>query len=411
VVTGRDVVVLSSVDWRPLWQGPQEMASRFARSGNRVVFVENTGVRAPGLRDARRVLARLGRWGRALRSGGLEEVERDLYVCAPLIAPPFGSRLRRTLNRRLFLPLVARSLRRLGIRDPIVIACLPTDTARDLLAAFQTPGSVSIYYCAADFAGLTPHVAEIERTEREVVQASDFVLGLCPEIVQRCERWSAEVHLFPPAVDMAAFHPHVVPAKLPGPPVIGYVGGLHRYVDVSLVAELARRRPDWSWVFVGPVQTDCSELRELANVHLLGPKPHADLPALVAGFDVGLVPYVVSDDTATVTPTKVNEYLAMGKPVVATDLPALRDLGPHEGVLVSDARPDAFLEAIERGLAEAGDMLGAARRRRHAARSDWSARLNVITALIAAARPAASVTPRDDAAPAARRAAGAQSWA
>jgi glycosyltransferase involved in cell wall biosynthesis len=388
VVTGRDVVVLSSVDWGPLWQAHQEFATRLADGGNRVVFVENTGVRAPGKADARRVLARLRRWAGAAYSGGLREVAPNLHVCAPLTLPPFGSRLRRAMNRRVFLPLIRRALRRLGIRDPLVITYLPTDTARDLLEMLRTPESVAVYYCAADFTVLTPHAAEIERSERETIESVDLVFAVCPELVRRCSRWSRDVHLFPPSVDLAKFSMRARPAAMPPGPVIGYVGGLHRHVDVRLVADMARLRPEWSWVFVGPLQRPCEELSGLANVHLLDARPHAELPSLIAGFDVCLIPYLLTETTVTIAPTKVNEYLAMGKPVVSTDLPALRELGPHEGVVVAEPEPEAFLAGIEEALATASDMVAAARRRRHAVLSDATSRLEAMETLIAGAAPA-----------------------
>jgi glycosyltransferase involved in cell wall biosynthesis len=397
VVSGRDVVVISSVDWGPLWQSHQELASRLAAAGNRVVYVENTGVRAPGVTDARRVVKRLRHWVATARSGGIREVSARLYVCSPLIAPPFGSRARRALNRRLFLPVVARALTRLGVRDPAVITYLPTDTAADLLEMLRTPSSVAVYYCVADFSVLTPHRDEVVRTERELIESVDLVFAMCPELERHCARWSSEVHLFPPGVDLAKFSIRAAPADLGPGPVIGYVGGLHRFVDMDLLVAMATARPDWAWVFVGPLQRDCGELEALPNVRLLGPRPHAELPSLVAGFDACLIPYALSDDTKTVSPTKVNEYLAMGKPVVSTDLPALRELGPHEGVLVAEPNPTAFLAAIERALASSTDMVAAARRRRHAVLSDSTSRLAAMGELIAgvgAGVSAPSATPQ-----------------
>jgi glycosyltransferase involved in cell wall biosynthesis len=382
VVAGRDVVVISSVDWGPLWQSHQELASRLAAAGNRVVYIENTGVRAPGVTDARRVLKRLIHWVATARSGGIREISDHLHVCSPLILPPFGSRFRRALNRRFFLPVVARALRRLGLRDPVIISYLPTDTAGDLLEMLRTPSSVAVYYCVADFSVLTPHREELIATERQLIESADLVFAMCPELARRCRRWSSEVHLFPPSVDLAKFSMRATPAKLGSRPVVGYVGGLHRFVDVDLVVAMASARPDWSWVFVGPLQRPCEELEALPNVTLLGSRPHAELPALVAGFDVCLIPYVLSNDTKTVSPTKVNEYLAMGKPVVSTDLPALRELGLHEGVLVAEPKPSAFVAAIERALASSTDMVAAARRRRHAVLSDATSRLAAMAELI-----------------------------
>ena len=117
MITGRDIICISSIEWDFLWQGHQEITSRLAQAGNRVLFIENTGVRSPGIRDAERVGTRLKKWMRSLRSNGVGEVAPNIYVCSPLVLPPFGSRWQRRVNRRFFLPFVRRTVRSLGMRD------------------------------------------------------------------------------------------------------------------------------------------------------------------------------------------------------------------------------------------------------------------------------------------------------
>jgi hypothetical protein len=74
MITGRDIVFISSIDWSYLWQVHQEIALRFAQAGNRVIYIENTGVRSPGLSDAGRILLRLKSWAKSLPSRGLRQV-------------------------------------------------------------------------------------------------------------------------------------------------------------------------------------------------------------------------------------------------------------------------------------------------------------------------------------------------
>ena len=119
MIQGRDIVFIASIEWDFLWQGHQEIASRLAEAGNRVLYIENTGVRSPGLKDAGRVVHRLQAWARSLRSKGVRQVAPNLYVCAPLVLPPFGAHWQRQVNRRLLLPRVRRVVRQLGLRDVI----------------------------------------------------------------------------------------------------------------------------------------------------------------------------------------------------------------------------------------------------------------------------------------------------
>ena len=88
-------------------------------------------------------------------------------------------------------------------------------------------------------------------------------------------------------------------------PVAGYVGGLHQWVDQDLLAAVAARLPKVNFALVGPEQTDVSRLKALPNVHLFGQRPHARAAALRGGFDVGLVPYRITEYTANVYPDEV----------------------------------------------------------------------------------------------------------
>src|SRR6266850_1895147 len=179
MISGRDFIIISSIEWDFLWQGPQEIASRLARAGNRVLYVENTGVRSPKLSDAHRVLSRVVKWANAFASHGLRTVAPNLYVCSPVVLPPLGKRWQRELNRRVLLPLVGRAARSLQLRHPVLLTFLPTDTAIDLIQLLRSDDAVTVYYCAADFAELSSRPARLAETERELVGMSDLVLAQC----------------------------------------------------------------------------------------------------------------------------------------------------------------------------------------------------------------------------------------
>jgi glycosyltransferase involved in cell wall biosynthesis len=396
MISGRDIVYISSIEWNFLWQGHQEIARRLAEAGNRVLYLENTGVRSPGVRDAARVAFRLKRWTAALRSGGVREVAPNIFVCSPLVLPPFGARWRRELNRRLFLPLVLRTARRLRLRDPLVWTYLPNDTTLDLIRAFAPRGLV--YYCVADFTQLTPHPEKLRAAERELIGLSDVIFTQCSALAKMCLASNPNVHVFPFGVNLDAFPleetlshaPRDVDSassdldlrRLPKP-IIGYVGGMHRHVDFELIKRMAAARPLWSWVCVGALQADTTGLAELPNVHLLGQKPHDKLAAYVRAFDVCIVPYVNSVYTKTVVPTKINEYLALGKPVVSTDLPTVCEFNEEHGVLItSPARTESFLQAIERALLLPKDRATILYRRRIAELAEWGARLEAMSRIV-----------------------------
>jgi glycosyltransferase involved in cell wall biosynthesis len=437
MITGRDIVFISSIEWNFLWQGHQEIARRLAAAGNRVLYLENTGVRSPGVRDAARVAFRLKRWTAALRTGGLREVAPNVHVCSPLVLPPFGPRWRRQLNRRLFIPLVLRTARRLGFTDPLVWTYLPNDTTLDLIRLL--PRSGVVYYCVADFAQLTPHPAKLRAAERELIERSDVVFTQCSALARMCLASNPNVHVFPSGVNLEAFpfeggeaaegveglgRAATAAGGVPSDgkasagkvtagadedsggagagdgswaideadarllrdlprPVVGYVGGMHRHVDFDLLKQMAAARPEWSWVCVGALQADPTGLGSLPNVHLLGQKPHERLAGYIRRFDVCVVPYVNNAYTATVVPTKINEYLAMGKPVVSTDLPTVLEFNERHRVLVTaPPRAESFLLAVERALRLPKDRATRLRRRRVAETCDWGAQLEAMSDLV-----------------------------
>jgi glycosyltransferase involved in cell wall biosynthesis len=161
------------------------------------------------------------------------------------------------------------------------------------------------------------------------------------------------------------------------------VGGIHKFFDAEMLAAMARARPDWSWVLVGPIQTSSRELKRMPNVYLVGPKAHEELPDYIRGFDVGIAPYLSNACTATVVPTKINEYLAMGKPVVSTDLPEVNTFNRKHGVIITSPNNSTeFVASIERALDSSAEESAVTRRRTVAALNDWEERFERMSCLI-----------------------------
>jgi glycosyltransferase involved in cell wall biosynthesis len=396
MLTGHDILYISTIEWNFIWQQNQEIALRLARAGNRVLYIENTGARSPGIGDAARIVSRLKHWATSLTAHGVREVAPNVYVCSPLVLPPFGSRIQQAINGRLLLPLIRRSARRLGMRNLLLWTYLPTDTAVGLIRLMRTPASRIVYYCLTDFPQLSSDPDSMRESEESLVRMSDVVFTSCSQLADRLAPFTNNIHIFPMGVDLGAFANPVEPSSddiefhlngekagsLPKP-VIGYVGGLHKHVDFDLIAEMAEARPDWSWVFVGPFQESVEKLQRHPNVYLLGPKPHQELAGFLRGFDVCIVPYVKSGYTDTVVPVKLNEYLAAGKAVVSTDIPTVREFNKlHQVLVVAGNTCDQFLDGIEEALRLPKDAATIASRRRIAALADWNVIVETMSDLI-----------------------------
>jgi len=377
MLNDHDIICLSSIDWDFIWQGHQEIMSTLAREGNRVLFVENTGVRTPNLRDLPRLRHRIRNWLRSTK--GFRQEGENLFVYSPVILPFPYSPLARRINRWLLLQAIYRWMKATRFDRPIVWTFLPTPLTREVIKGLDP--QLTIYYCIDDFASSSSQARKIIQSEQQLFREADLVFVTSEKLRQRAAEFNPRIHFFPFGVSFERFRAACessdgVPDELRAlpRPVIGYVGGLHQWVDQALVAQAAQRLPHASFVLVGPLQTDVSALARCPNVHLLGTKPHADLPRYIRMFDVGIIPYRLSNYTANVYPTKLNEYLALGIPVVTTDLPEVKRFNAEYGDVVTVVRdPEQFAEAIrESGRGSPADAL---RRVSVARLNSWAARI------------------------------------
>jgi uncharacterized SAM-binding protein YcdF (DUF218 family)/glycosyltransferase involved in cell wall biosynthesis len=380
-----DVICISSIDWDFIWQGHQEIMSALAAAGHRVLFVENTGVRAPRVRYLPRLRQRVRNWWRGTK--GFREERPNLFVYSPLVVPLPYSRVARWTNRVLLGRALSRWMRATGFYQPVVWTFLPTPLALDLIHDLDP--QLTIYYCIDDLASSSPAARRIVSSEAQLFEEADLVFVTSEKLRERAARRSPHVHLFPFGVSLDRFEEI---RRRPGPapsdlqllkrPIVGYVGGLHQWVDQDLVASVATLMPDATFALVGPAQTDVSALQNCPNVRLLGQREHAELPSYVKSFDVGIVPYRLTPYTENVYPTKLNEYLAMGIPVVATDLPEIRRFNAeHGGIVQVAADPRAFSDAIRRGLDDSSPA-DVERRVAVAHQNSWEARIAAMRALI-----------------------------
>ncbi len=249
---------------------------------------------------------------------------------------------------------------------------------------------MTIYYCIDDLASSSHGARKIVTSEEQLFRQADLVFVTSERLRERAARHSDRVHLFPFGVNLERFdavrHSSAAPPADLQPlakPVIGYVGGLHQWVDQPLLAAVASRLPDMSFALVGPAQTDVSALEACSNVTLFGQRAHPEVPNYVKSFDVGIVPYRLTDYTANVYPTKLNEYLIMGIPVVATDLPEIRRFNRDHGDVVEVAADaDAFVQAIRRSLDGASTPAVVDRRIAVAQSNSWERRIAAMGTLI-----------------------------
>jgi GT2 family glycosyltransferase len=170
-------------------------------------------------------------------------------------------------------------------------------------------------------------------------------------------------------------------------PVIGYYGAIAEWFDAALVRDVAKSRPDYSFVLIGDaLDPEAAALRELSNVVLPGEKPYQLMPAYLAGFDVCMIPFQITPLTAATDPVKLYEYFSQGKPVVATLLPELRR---HEPLVALAGDAMSFAAAIDRALHEDPELR--ARRVEVAGANTWRDRGKALEEVCREASPLVSI--------------------
>ncbi|UUY05546.1 glycosyltransferase [Svornostia abyssi] len=380
-MTRHDIVCVGFNDWETeLWTNQHHLMARLAGAGHRVLFIESLGLRRPTVagRDVSRMARRLVR--------GLQPPrERDgVHVLSPLVIPLHGKAAVRAVNARLLPALVGRAARKLGMSRPILWGYVPQAEA---LLDVLDPALV-VYHCVDDIA-TQEGIDEVSfrAAEARFAGRADLVLASAPRLAERMRTLSDNVLYAPNVADTAAFATALqggpvdpALAALPSPRLV-FTGAIaEKKLDLPLLTAVAQARRDWTIALVGPVglgdpHTDVAALDAEPNVHLLGARRYEELPAVLRGADVTLIPYRASELTASIFPMKVYEYLAAGRPVVATPLPALEGV---DAISVADGA-DAFVSAVERELAQDTPERRLARSAAAAANS-WDARLAEITA-------------------------------
>lgn len=389
MIRGYDIVCCAPDPWYSIWRNRQQIMSLLAEA-NRILFVEPRAYLRPTLAAFRR-----GELGlRDLRRPLVEPVRPGLWRFQyPVYAPISGRYPLSAWMYRLQVAALRRALRALGFSRPLLWLYRPDD--RDLIG--QLGERLVIYHVVDEYSayeeGYEDRVAPgkreaMRRKEQALLRQADLVFAVSRPLWEAKRQFNPNTHLVPNGVNYEAFRAAVgapPPADLAAvpPPRVGYVGNINEKIDLVLLRRLAEARPDWSLVLVGPVSLRfdlhlVEDLR-LPNVHFLGQKPVEALPAYVANLDVCLMPYKRNEWTRHISPLKMYEYLACGKPVVSTDIPAAQEFA-HLLYVAKD--PKAFLSLVERALDEADPTLGRARQE-EASRHTWQARMEQMSALIA----------------------------
>lgn len=336
----------------------------------RVIWINSLGWRAPRptRADLARALAKL-----RVAARGPAQPATNLTVFTPLVLPWYSSAAVRRINAVLLERSVRALARRHGFTRYTLMTTYPA--AADVFTRF--PDVRRVYYCADQytaFPGLDR--ALVQAMETRLLGEVDAVVTTSVALHEAKAALHPNVAYLPHGVDVEHFSRAADPAtvipddlKTLPRPIIGLHGLIWDLIDTDIIDAIAYERPEWSIVLVGPQKLDASRLPRRHNIHYLGERPYAAIPAYLRGFDVCLMPYRLVPMLMYSNPIKLREYLAAGKPIVSTPVPEVAQF--RELVQVAGTGKE-FVSAIERCLWEKPALK--LRRRERVAADTWACR-------------------------------------
>ncbi len=327
------LVVFSHLRWDFVFQRPQHLMSRLAAT-RPVLFIEEPVFDPDGP----------PRWE-------LREPIAGVTVCQPITtvdAPGFDEAQIASLRLLVSELLTPHAKAGFDLWFYTPMALPLADGLEPRLIAYDCMDELSSFRFAPS--GLL-------ELERQLLDRANVVFTGGPSLYQKKRGLNANCHCFPSSVDVGHFSQTGADpdeqACIPQPR-LGYFGVIDERFDLDLLGDVARARPQWQFVMVGPiVKIDEAALPREANIHYLGMKSYAELPGLLSGWDVALLPFALNEATRYISPTKTLEYMAAGKPIVSTPI---TDVAVPYGNIVRLADDAAsFIDACEKALAENDD--------------------------------------------------------
>ena len=325
----RDLVCFSHLRWNFVFQRPQHLLGRAAKQ-YRVWFIEEP------------------MWGDELKMTICQQAD-GLTVLVPHLPRGTGPEDALRLQRQLIDAFMQRE----GVTD--FIAWYYTPMA--LLFTDHLKPRLTVYDCMDELSAFWGAPKQLLEQEKRLIQRAALLFTGGYSLYEAKQNRHPHVFAFPSSIDFAHFsvarkpQPDPADQRSLAKPRIGFSGVIDERFDYALLGEVARRRPDWQFVMVGPVvKIDRKLLPHGDNVHYIGMKTYNELPAYLSNWNVAILPFALNDSTKYISPTKTPEYLAAGLPVVSTPIrDVVRTYGSEDFVQIAGTA-DEFEAAIETAL-------------------------------------------------------------
>jgi glycosyltransferase involved in cell wall biosynthesis len=383
MLTDSSIVCFGGEDW---WyhhpHSKNHLMRRFARAGNKVIFVNSISMGLPSIfhKDLfPKIKRKLKSYAKFAR-----KTEEGITVISPATIPFYGNKALRWVNEKLLQIQIRVLIKANGMGSPVLWIAIPTAAA--LIGKLGE--SLVIYQVSDKYdANSEDHATEaqtIRRMHEYAIEKADIVLYSGRKLLAEATTGLEKSVLLEQAVDFehwsqVATLETAAEITAVSSPRLGYFGAIEPWlIDQELIRQALAKRPDWQWIFIGNLARG-TDLADLPNVHFFPPVPYDELPRYAAGFDVCVLPWETEHAfTSYGSAIKVREYLATGKPVVISALPEYESMGD---VLRIARSRDEFLELVEDALKN-DDASKRSARQASVQTGTWDARAEWVSDLI-----------------------------
>ena len=321
------IICLSHLRWDFVYQRPQHLLSRMAKQAH-IYFVEEPHYDA------------------AVPGYTYTEKAPGITIVVPHLPAGTSHEASRAMQQQLLSGLAAT----VNMKK----TALWYYTPMALSFSRQLTPAVTVFDCMDELSAFKFAPQELKDLEEELLQRADVVFTGGASLYTAKQHRHSNIHLFPSSIDAAHFGTARTGLAEPEDqkaiphPRLGFFGVIDERFDTALIDTVAKQRPDWHFVLVGPVvKIDPATLPQHPNVHYTGGRQYSELPAYLAGWDIALIPFALNESTRFISPTKTPEYLAAGIPIISAPIHDVVYPYGENGLVHIAANAEEFITAAE----------------------------------------------------------------
>ncbi len=327
-----DLICFCHIRWNFVYQRPQHLMERFAKH-NRVFFIEEP------------VFEQSGKPFMEVNKDG-----QNLWIIKPHLIHGYSP------DENVFQQKILLS----SFYDEYVIKNYTHwyYTPMALIISNHLQPEMIIYDCMDELSNFNFAPPELKQREKELFRVADLVFIGGHNLYKAKKNAHNNIFPFPSSIDKSHFEKARSIRKEPADqvnlshPIFGFYGVVDERFDIDILREVATRKPQWSFVIIGPViKIDPATLPQLGNIHYLGARNYEVLPYYLSGWDIAMIPFLLNDSTKYISPTKTPEYLAAGVPVISSSIvDVVNPYAVNNLIHIADDA-DAFIDKAEKELA------------------------------------------------------------